>query len=245
MTPDNIISLSTVDWIGRAATIIFLPGCPMCCRYCHNHELIHDQEPPNIEQIKAEIKTNSTFISGVVFSGGECFTHPYLLSQLAKFTHDLKLLVAVQTNGYFPDRIRSMIEAQLLDLICLDVKAPLKPDTYTRICGIDAVNEITQSLQLYKLCHENNVDFEVRTTVFPGFIGAPQEIRSIARSIRTIAGDVRYVIQMGNINTTPVNVSDREFTKPELIALAHVAHEFLSDVRIRTKESGEESPIRL
>jgi pyruvate formate lyase activating enzyme len=197
-------------------------------------------EPADIEEIESEIKKNSLFISAVVFTGGEPSHQLGALLHLAEFTHKQGLLVGVETNGYYTDRIRQMIDAHLVDLICMDVKAPLTRDAYLRICGIDAAKHVLDSLGLCGLCRENKIDFEVRTTVFPDFIGSQQEIRSIAESIREIAGDVRYIIQQGIPEHAWKDMPERAYTRDELISLAKIARQFLSDVRIRTKESGEE-----
>ena len=229
----NIIPISTVDWYGRAATVVFLMGCPFRCQYCQNHALLAmgklTAELADVEEIKSEIKKTSLLVSAVVFTGGEAL-------------HDEGLLVGVETNGYYTDRIRQMIDEQLVDLICMDVKAPLEPDDapYLRICGIDAASHVSDSLRLAELCREKKIDFEVRTTVFPDFIGSPQELRSIATSIRDLAGDVRYVIQQGMPEHAWKKISPRPFTRDELILLAGNATPVLSDVRIRTKEFGEE-----
>ena len=242
----NIIPISTVDWYGRAATVVFLMGCPFRCQYCQNHALLAmgklTAEPADVEEIKSEIEKTSLLVSAVVFTGGEAFRQFDALRNLAGFVHDKGLLVGVETNGYYTDRIRQMIDEQLVDLICMDVKAPLEPDgsQYLRICGIDAASHVSDSLRLAELCREKKIDFEVRTTVFPDFIGSSQEIQSIATSIRDLAGDVRYVIQQGMPEHAWKKISPRPFTRDELISLAGNATQVLSDVRIRTKEFGEE-----
>ena len=240
----NIIPLSTVDWYGRAVTVVFLMGCPFRCPYCQNSALLEmgklTAEPANVKEIESEIEKNSLFISGVVFTGGEPFHQFDALLSLAEFAHRQELLVGVETNGYYTGRIRQMIEAHLVDLICMDVKVPLNRDAYLRICGIDAADHVSDSLRLYDLCRESGIDFEVRTTVFPDLVGSPQEIRSIATQVRELAGDVRYVLQQGMPEHAWKKLSPRSFTRDELMTLARNAIPVLSDVRIRTKECGEE-----
>ena len=240
----NIIPLSTVDWYGRAVTVVFLMGCPFRCPYCQNHALLEMRkltaEPADVGEIESEIKKNSPLISGVVFTGGEAFHQFDALQHLAEFTHKQGLLTGVETNGYYTERIRQMIDAHLVDMICMDVKAPLKRDAYLHICGIDAADHVADSLRLCDLCRRSKIDFEVRTTVFPDLIGSPREIQSIATQVRELAGDVRYILQQGIPEHAWKKRSPRSFTRDELMALARNAKPVLSDVRIRTKEFGEE-----
>jgi len=35
----GVVPLSTVDWPGRAATVVFLRGCPLNCPHCHNRSI--------------------------------------------------------------------------------------------------------------------------------------------------------------------------------------------------------------
>jgi len=244
---ENIIPLSTVDWYGRAVTVVFLMGCPFRCPYCQNHTLLEMRkltaEPADVGAIESEIKKNSLLISGVVFTGGEAFHQFDALRHLAEFTHKQGLLVGVETNGYYTERIRQMIDAHLVDMICMDVKAPLNRDAYLHICGIDAADHVADSLRLCDLCKESKIDFEVRTTVFPDLIGSPQEIRSIAAQVRELAGDVQYILQQGIPEHAWKKLSPRSFTRDELMALARNAKPALSDVRIRTKEFGEERVV--
>ncbi len=240
----NIIPLSTVDWYGRAVTVVFLMGCPFRCPYCQNHALLEmgqlTAEPADVGALESEIKKNSLLISGVVFTGGEAFHQFDALRHLAEFTHKQGLLTGVETNGYYTERIRQMIDAHLVDMICMDVKAPLNRDAYLHICGIDAADRVADSLRLCDLCKGSEIDFEIRTTVFPDLIGSPQEIRSIATQVRELAGDVRYILQQGIPEHAWKKLSPRLFTRDELMALARNAKPVLSDVRIRTKEYGEE-----
>ncbi|VVB70161.1 7-carboxy-7-deazaguanine synthase [uncultured archaeon] len=62
MNLGGIVPLSTVDWLGRAAMVVFLRGCPLSCPNCHNFELrtgdssvtFHSAASRIVSQLKGE-----------------------------------------------------------------------------------------------------------------------------------------------------------------------------------------------
>lgn len=45
----GFLETSFLDWPGKVAAVIFLPGCNFRCPYCHNHPLVPcPQEIPTI-----------------------------------------------------------------------------------------------------------------------------------------------------------------------------------------------------
>ncbi len=244
-----IIPVSTIDWYGRSVSVIFFNGCNFKCLYCSNNNFIkvaNQRIEPlykggyavDIEEIEKQILDAKSFISAVVFSGGEPTTPSHFegLERLARFAKDQGLLVGIETNGYYPDRLSSLIEKKLLDKIFLDIKAsPDDPQSYSTITGgnRDAAERALQSLNL------KGVAIEVRTTVFRSFA----DVLGIAKSLE--GHDCTYVIQQGIPEYAPDSEIRKEkpLTREELVALAESVS-FLKDVRIRTREKGEERVIR-
>ncbi len=243
-----MIPVSTVDWYGRSASVVFFNGCNFKCLYCSNNNFIkvanQRLEPlykggsvVDIEEMEKHILDSRMFISAVVFSGGEPTMHPQELEHLAKFAKSLGLLVGIETNGYYPERLEGLIKKELMDKIFLDVKAPLDDaQSYAAVTGgiREAAGHARRSLDL------KGVPIEVRTTVF-------RSIADVAGIVKSLEGrDCTYVIQQG----IPENAPDAEirkemvFTRDELVELARSVS-FLKDVRIRTKEKGEEKIIDL
>jgi len=237
-----VIPVSTIDWYGRSVSVVFFNGCNFKCIYCANNRFIEVSnrlEPlfkggsvVDIVEIEKQILDARSFISAVVFSGGEPTTQCDALEHLAKFAKGQGLLVGIETNGYYPDRLSKLIEQKLLDKIFLDIKAPLDDaNKYSTITGgkEDAAERAHKSLCL------KDVDIEVRTTVFPSFA----DVRGIAGSLKD--RDCTYVLQQGIPENAPAGEIRKEkaFTRDELAALAK-SISFLKDVRIRTKEKGEE-----
>ncbi len=241
-----IIPVSTIDWYGRSVSVIFFNGCNFNCIYCSNKNFIDISErleplfkkgrAVDIEDIEEQIFETKPFISAVVFSGGEPTAHPRELEHLAGFTKKQGLLVGIETNGYYPERLGGMIKKKLLDRIFLDIKAPpgnmKKYKTITGGIG-DASEKALCTLNL------GDVDIEVRTTVFPSFAA---DVPEIAKSI---AGrSCTYVLQQGIPEFAPdENIrKEKPIGRDELAALA-ASLTFLKDVRIRTREKGEERII--
>ena len=195
----------------------------------------------DIIEIEKQILDTKSFISAVVFSGGEPTAIWNLegLEHLAGFVKSQGLLVGIETNGYYPERLEKLIERKLIDKIFLDVKAPLgDAERYSVITRVnrdnrDAAERVRRSLNL------KGVPIEVRTTVFSSFAA---DIPEIAKSI---AGrNCTYVIQQGIPEYAPdENIrKEKPLTRDELATLAGNLT-FLKDVRIRTREKGEERII--
>lgn len=227
----GMIPISTVDWCGRSVSVIFFNGCPLRCLYCQNYRLIDGNNQVELEEIEKKIIGSESFISAVVFSGGEPLMQYGALEHLAGFTKERGLLVGIETNGYYPGRLSRLIEKKLIDRLFLDIKAPAHSGKYKIITGgvEDAGWRVFKSLELL------GVPFEVRTTVFRSY----SDISGIAESLKGY--DCTYVIQQGIPENAPDEVikKDKTLARDELAALARSVS-FLKDVRIRTREKGEE-----
>jgi pyruvate formate lyase activating enzyme len=241
-----MIPVSTIDWYGRSVSVVFFNGCNFDCIYCSNKNFIdisNRLEPlfkkgnvVDIEEIEKQIIDARIFISAVVFSGGEPTAHPRELERLAKFAKEQGLLVGIETNGYYTKRLEGLIENKLIDKIFLDIKAsPCNMQKYRKITGgiSDAAKRAFCTLNL------KDVDLEVRTTVFPSLaIDIPEIAKRIAGC------ECTYVLQQGIPEYAPdENIrNEKPLTRDELAALAG-SMTFLKDVRIRTREKGEERII--
>jgi pyruvate formate lyase activating enzyme len=236
----GLIPISTVDWYGKVAFVIFLRGCPLNCIYCQNHHLLEGEDYVPLEYVESEIAKSMDFIDGVVFSGGEPFSQFSALKKLAGFTHASDLLVGIETNGFYPDRIKEMLEDDLVDKIFLDVKAPLSEEgLYEKICmQEDVVERVRRSIVV---CN-NRINLEIRTTVFRDLVGK-DEVTRIAEEI----GDINctYVIQQGLPEYAPDEEIRRikPFDREEIMGIANTLN-LKSETRIRTKEFGDENISR-
>jgi pyruvate formate lyase activating enzyme len=187
----GFIETSMVDWDGKLASVIFLPGCNFRCPYCHNIGLIdHPEKYKTIpeERIFEYLESHKDFIDGVCITGGEPTL--YKDSGLTEFIRKIKkggFLVKLDTNGSAPDYVKKLVKDGLIDFVAMDIKAPL--EDYIKVTRVVMDTEtIKKSIQFLL---SGKVDYEFRTTVAPTLIGH-DEIEKIAKMI---AGAKKFVLQ--------------------------------------------------
>ncbi len=246
------VPLSTLDWGGKAAVTIFFRGCPLRCSYCQNHQYLDESRLVGLDFVREQIKKSKPFVSAVVFSGGEPLMQEAIVP-LAEFARELGLLVGIHTNGCYPEMVSELVKRKLVDKFFIDIKAsPDNSEFYGKVTGCgeyEAVKktpeQITASvIETLEIVDSCGLELELRTTLIRDFIGSLQEIASIAAWIsKHIKNrEVTYVLQQGipeyslqeNLRKLPI------LERKELYELGRTAKSFVENVRIRTKEHGEE-----
>jgi pyruvate formate lyase activating enzyme len=245
------VSLSTLDWGGRAAITLFLRGCSLRCPYCQNHPYLEGSEIVELDFLKEQMRNSSPFVSSVVFSGGEPLMQKAIVP-LAEFAKGLGLLIGVHTNGCHPEMAKELVKRKLVDKFFIDVKAPPNaPEFYGKVvgCGYKTIKkapeEITASLiETIEVADSPELEMELRTTVIRDFVGSKEDIASIAAWIsKNVKNEeLIYVLQQGiPEHSLQQDLRNRRvFEREELYELGKIAKDFLKNVRIRTKEAGEE-----
>jgi pyruvate formate lyase activating enzyme len=155
--------LTTVDWPGRLAAVVFLQGCPWRCGYCHNPALLDPAAatPTDWNAVLDFLGRRRGLLDGVVFSGGE----PTLQSGLPQALRTVRAMgfqVGLHTAGMVPDRLAALLP--LLDWVGFDVKAPWdRYDAVTGVPGSGAKAKASLALLL-----ASGVAHECRTTWHAG-----------------------------------------------------------------------------
>ena len=191
-----IQEITLLDYPDKIASTIFFGGCNFKCPSCHNPGLVFNEgEVLTEKEILDELEKRKKFIQGVCLTGGE----PLLsdLEQLKKFIKEIKqkkLDVKLDTNGSFPEKLKSLIDSELIDYIAMDVKAPA--DLYSKIAGVKVnVQKIKQSI---KIISESGVEHEFRTTISPIIDGEnirwmkPEEVEEIGKLIVDVTGSKKH-----------------------------------------------------
>ncbi|MBS0508032.1 MAG: anaerobic ribonucleoside-triphosphate reductase activating protein [Proteobacteria bacterium] len=155
----GLTRLTTIDFPGRLAAVVFCQGCPWRCGYCHNPALLDASQPGAMawDEVLAFLQTRRGLLDGVVFSGGEPLAQSALPQALAE-VRSLGFATALHTGGMYPDRLAAVLPQ--LDWVGLDIKGPLANyDAITRTPGSGA-----RAWQSLKLLLASGVDHECRTT---------------------------------------------------------------------------------
>jgi len=159
----GLTRLTTIDFPGRLAAVVFCQGCPWRCGYCHNPELLDAAQPGAIAwgAVLDFLRQRRGLLDGVVFSGGEPLAQSALPAALQQ-VRDMGFATALHTGGMYPERLAAALP--LLDWVGLDVKAPwAQTPAITGVPGSGA--KVRESLALLL---QSGVAHEVRSTWHPG-----------------------------------------------------------------------------
>lgn len=168
----GITPLTTLDFPGQLAAVVFLQGCPWRCGYCHNSALLPRATPPayHWQAIKGWLQKRLGLLDGVVFSGGEPTLHPGLGEALLE-TQQLGFKTGLHSAGVYPERLRALLP--VLDWVGLDIKAP--EADYAAITGVAGSGH--KAWQSAAYLADSPVAHEIRTTVHPDQLNAAQLTR--------------------------------------------------------------------
>ena len=108
--------MTLLDFPGHVACTVFLSGCDFRCPFCHNFDLACGKEAPLMDDVELLkfLKTRTELLDGVAFTGGEPCLHKEL-PELIKKIRELGFPVKVDTNGYHPEMIKTLIDGSLVD----------------------------------------------------------------------------------------------------------------------------------
>ena len=190
MLISGLQKLTLLDYPGTLACTVFIGGCNFRCPFCHNASLVlpaRMESGKNAGDILRFLKKRRELLDGVVITGGEPLLYPELLDFLQSIK-DMGYKVKVDTNGSFPQRLRSIVKGGLVDYVAMDIKnAPL---LYGRTIGLQHFDmDAVEQSKRYLL--EDHVAYEFRTTVVRGL----HTEESLLASARWIKGAKAYYLQ--------------------------------------------------
>ena len=179
-----------LDFPGKVACTVFTGGCNFRCPFCHNASLV--LSPAQLPDLSEEeffefLGKRRGILDGVCVTGGE----PLLQKDIAEFLERIRALgfaVKLDTNGAFPEKLKQITEAGLIDYIAMDIKNCR--EKYAQTIGVPCDPEqIFESVRYIMSC---GIPYEFRTTVVKELHSA-DDILSIAKDIEGADG---YFLQL-------------------------------------------------
>ncbi|MGC4012405.1 MAG: anaerobic ribonucleoside-triphosphate reductase activating protein [Pseudomonas sp.] len=198
----GLVPLTTLDYPGLLACVLFCQGCAWRCRYCHNPELIAPRGEHEIhwDDILAFLRRRQGLLQAVVFSGGEA-TLQNALPQAMANVRAMGFRAGLHSAGIRPEAFARALP--YADWVGFDVKG-LAED-------VDATTGVKRSglanWRSLELLLESGVEHECRTTVHWQLFDL-ERLRRLATRLRGRGVD-NFVVQLAR--------SDRQLD-PELIA---------------------------
>ncbi len=165
--------LSTVDWPGKLAAVLFLQGCPWSCPYCHNFGILDPKAPGQVawEQVLGLLKRRQGLLDGVVFSGGEATRQPALVDA-ARQVKSMGFQVGLHTAGAYPATFRRLLDERLFDWVGMDIKA--LPADYAEVAGPSV--SATKAEESLRVLVESGIDYEIRFTLWKGGLDYARQV---------------------------------------------------------------------
>lgn len=226
--------ISSVEFHGNMSLVLFMSGCPLTCRYCHNVELLDDTTNKSFEEVKREIDSSADFLDAVVISGGEPLMQIDALIEIFGYVREIGLKSKLDTSGIYPDRIKQLLDLNLLDFVSLDVKTTFSK--YRKITGSNVGFQVKKSMELINA--DENVHLEARTTYVPTL----HTKKDIFNLVDEIKADIYTIQQFRNNDVLDPALEKIEVPNPHDLAMLarEIKPYFNGIVKVKSAEFGEQ-----
>lgn len=180
---DSLETFGLVDGPG-IRTVVFLSGCRLRCKYCHNPEMwVKGKENYTPEELARKILRNKPYFKrnsgGVTFSGGEPLLQSEFVIEVCKLLKKEGVHIALDTagvgNGDY-DEILSYV-----DLVLFDIKQ-VTPEGYKDLTG----HEIDDSLKFIEAMNKSDVSVWIRQVIVPGLMDNDEYLNGLKETIKKI-----------------------------------------------------------
>ena len=216
-----------LDFPEKLACTVFTGGCNFRCPFCHNASLVlraGEVEGISEDEFFSYISKRKGMLDGVCITGGE----PLLNPDIADFIRKIRsygLLVKLDTNGSFPDKLESLLDEGLLDYVAMDIKN--SSEKYALTAGVDEFpTEIEKSIDLII---QKAPDYEFRTTVVKE-LHETQDIVSIAKRIKSAK---KYFLQGYVDSGDLINDGFSAYSASEMLDILREAQKALPTTALR------------
>lgn len=152
-----------LDYPEKLACTVFTGGCNFRCPFCHNASLVLNAS--KVEEISNDeffsyLSKRKGLLDGVCITGGEPLLNDDIVDFIKKI-RSYELLIKLDTNGSFPDKLEYLLDNKLVDYVAMDIKN--SKEKYSLTAGTsDFPYSIEESIDIIMA---KAPDYEFRTTV--------------------------------------------------------------------------------
>lgn len=183
----SIESFGTVDGPG-IRFVIFMQGCTLKCKYCHNRDTwnVKAGKEISINELIKEILNYKTYIDnsggGVTVSGGEPLLQAEFVTELFKKLKELGIHTALDTAGSIPlsSEIKELLK--YTDLVLLDIKH-IDDEKSKQLTGFSNKN----NLEFAKYLNNVNIPVWIRQVLVPGYTDDKFDLQKLKNFLDTLS----------------------------------------------------------
>ena len=182
----SIESFGTVDGPG-IRFVIFMQGCGLKCKYCHNRDtwdvnggklISADELLDKIEKYKSYILPSG---GGVTVTGGEPLLQVKFLITLFKELKNRNIPTAIDTSGMVDITYDIKELLSLTDLILLDIKH-INDEKCKELVGFSNKKE----LEFARYLSDNNIPVWIRQVIIPGITDNENDLLELKKFISSL-----------------------------------------------------------
>ncbi len=215
----SFLSMGACDGPGLR-TVLFLYGCPLRCRYCHNPETWSGEgfTTETVAHLLGKIRRNKPYFNqggGVTVSGGEPLLQQKSLVPLFQALKEEGIHRCIDTSACV-EILPELLD--LTDLFLLDVKF-LSGEAYKTYTGLDIFDSVVGFLQR---CTEERKPVWIRHVLYPGVTDNRAYVDSLLKFCQEYDQIVRVdLLPFKNICTTKYETMGMEFPMADTKLTSH------------------------
>ncbi len=168
--------------------IVFLQGCPLQCKYCHNRDTwnkeggtLYETDEIIKKALRCKPYMDASENGGITVSGGEPLLQPEFVEELFKKAKQNGMTTCLDTAGSLEidEKIANLLK--VTDTVLLDIKH-IDEQKCIQLTGHSNQNE----LNFAKYLSENNIEIWIRQVLVPGYTDNEENLRKTRAFIETL-----------------------------------------------------------
>ena len=187
MINGNINSIETMGLVDGPGIrfVVFLQGCKLRCKYCHNPEtwdINGKSQKISAKELVEKIERYKNYYGndgGVTFSGGEPLLQPEFLLECLKLCKEKGINTALDTAGVGFGEYKEILK--YVDLVILDIKA-VDENEYKEIVGLP----IKYFKEFLNQVQDSGNKLWLRQVIVPGINDDEEHILKLKNFIKKI-----------------------------------------------------------